>query len=306
VPELPEVETLRRSLRPHLLGARILSASLRRRDVLTTPGDPRGGFTRSRSAPRPRPRPVLPAHLLQGATISALERRGKQLAILADDGRALVVRLGMSGQVLLAEDPRRATRGLDHVHAVWRLAPRPDHGRPPATDRCLLFRDPRRFGGLAFLPSREALDDHWSALGPDALTITADLLGRRLAGRDTPIKAALLNQAILAGVGNIYADESLFEAGLHPLRRAADLDQAEVNRLAAAIRSVLRAALAAGGSTLRDYRDADGLAGTAQHAHRVYGRTGRPCPRCGLPLASRVIAQRTTTFCTTCQPLRGS
>lgn len=279
MPELPEVETLRRSLEPHLLSRRIAAAVIHRRDFLILPGDPVGGFSRSRTAARPKR--ASAEHLLQGSRIVELRRRGKQLAILADDGRALVIHLGMTGQLLVGA-PVRPT----HTHLSWML----DSGAS------LHFRDPRRFGHARFVPA--FTDAFWNDLGPDALTASPEVL-------NTPsrraIKAVLLDQSILAGVGNIYADESLFRAGISPKRRADRLTPDQRTRLASVVREVLAEAITARGSTLRDYRDAQGQLGSAQLLHRVYGRAGLPCVTCGKTLVPARLAQRMTVFCRSCQ-----
>jgi formamidopyrimidine-DNA glycosylase len=277
VPELPEVESIRRTLAPPLIGRHIVRARLLRRDFCTR-GDGR---------------PCSPRDLLQGTTIRALDRRGKQLAIIATDGCTLVVQLGMSGQFLLT--PRgMPPPNSPHVHCLWTL----DDG---AT---LLSRDPRRFGGLWALPCEDALRQRWSALGPDALTIAAPELTERAGKSARAIKAALLDQRVLAGVGNIYADEALFRAGIHPLRTARSLSGNDWPALASAIRDTLSSAIEAGGSTLRDYRNALGVAGSAQLTHAVYARAGQSCIRCGRPLRGIRIAQRATVYCPRCQPRR--
>ncbi|MGH7133502.1 MAG: bifunctional DNA-formamidopyrimidine glycosylase/DNA-(apurinic or apyrimidinic site) lyase [Phycisphaerales bacterium] len=269
MPELPEVESVRRSLQPHLLGVTVRSVMLRRRDIVTGPSSP--------------------AALLAGETITHLDRRGKQLALIAASGRALIVQLGMSGQFFFrAAAPAPE---LTHVHALWTL-PRGQ----------LVFRDPRRFGGLTTLASAAALTDHWTALGPDALTVQATHLVKRLATARRAIKAALLDQAVLAGVGNIYADEALFFAAIAPTRRADRLSAVDLDRLAGAIRQVLAASIASGGSTLRDFLDGDGRPGAYRDRHAVYGRAGQPCRTCATKLRSGLLAQRTTVWCPTCQP----
>jgi formamidopyrimidine-DNA glycosylase len=269
MPELPEVETVRRSLAPHLTGRAIATATLRRKDFVT--GD------------------TSPASLLQGATIDRLERRGKQLAVIATSGRAVIVQLGMSGQVLIAgaADPLPT-----HVHALWTIK---------GTRKSILFRDPRRFGGLTTLAAPADLDRVWSMLGPDGLTLTPDQLWESVHTSNRPIKAALLDQAVVAGVGNIYADESLFGAGIHPKANCARLPRSRVERLAHSIVEVLAQAVVARGSTLRDYRDAEGQEGSYVAMHRVYGRAGLPCTVCRQPLRRSTVAQRTTVHCATCQ-----
>ena len=290
MPELPEVEHLRRTLEPRLAGRTVEQARLLRRDMLVVPGDPLGGFSRSRSSGA-RPRRATSRHLLGGAKIEGIERRGKHLAIRAQDGRILAAHLGMTGAFLIEPEP------TDHIHASWRL----DDGTR------LVFRDPRRFGGLWFFPDAAERDEKlWSRLGSDALTITAGALARALSGRRTPIKSALLDQHTLAGVGNIYADEALFLSGVHPTATASEFGRGgprepESKALAAAIRRLLRAAIERGGASIRSYVDANGQTGRSQLTHRVYGRGGEPCVRCGSELQSATVAQRTTVWCPQCQ-----
>jgi formamidopyrimidine-DNA glycosylase len=292
VPELPEVESVRRSLLPHIRGRTITNALLRRRDVLIAPGDPAGGHSRQRSrAGAHSPRPVSTDDLLVGSPITDILRHGKQLAILARSGRSLVVQLGMSGTLELMtahDEPDK------HTHAVWTL----DSGVR------FRFHDPRRFGALRVFRSHAELDEHWSSLGPDALTITGPQLLAALTGSRRAIKAALLDQAVLAGVGNIYADESLFLSRISPRFRADRVSPEHAMLLAASIRKILTQSVSDGGSTLRDYTDADGKAGSYQSRHTVYGRAGLPCPNCGRPLTGAVLAQRTTVWCHACQPAR--
>jgi formamidopyrimidine-DNA glycosylase len=273
VPELPEVESVRRSLLP-LVGRTVSRATLLRADFCTT-----------HHAKRAKPR-----DLLEGAAITQLSRRGKQLAIHARDGRILVIHLGMTGQVLLL-GPREKPSRADHIHARWVLD----------DDSQVIFRDPRRFGGLWSLPSPEALVGRWNDLGPDALDITPDHLRAAATHSARSIKAILLDQSILAGVGNIYADESLFGARIRPSRPARRIKPHEWSVLTTAIRSVLRSAIDSGGSTLRDYVNAAGQSGSAQELHAVYGRGRKPCLICSKPLKARILAQRTTVYCTFCQ-----
>lgn len=282
---------------PHLVGRTIVEATLLRRDMLVAPGDPVGGFSRQRGgAGRARPARIEPADLLQGATVSDIARRGKQLAIICggggSDGRAMGVQLGMTGHVEILRTRHREP--LVHVHARWRLSGGGE----------LVFHDPRRFGSLRVFRTLADLAAHWNMLGPDALTITVEELHRGLADTDRSIKAALLDQAVLAGVGNIYADESLFVAHIHPRRPARLLRAEEVARLADAIRQILSQAVEAGGSTLRDYADANGEPGAYQAQHLVYGRGGEACRQCSGRLAAGLLAQRTTVWCPSCQPAR--
>jgi formamidopyrimidine-DNA glycosylase len=283
VPELPEVERTRLTLEPFLVARLITRATLARgrRDIVTGP--------------------ARPADLLQGRTITELRRKGKQLAIIAEaesqsPSRMLLVHLGMSGQ-LFHLPPGARPEQPDHIHARWELT-EASTGSPAGT---LIFRDPRRFGGLWTLDSPAALGTHWQTLGPDALNDDISSAIADLARSGRAIKAALLDQQVLAGVGNIYADESLHLAGINPTRPCRTLGDAERDRLARAIPTILRRALSAGGSTLRDYRDGTGASGTAQTLHAVYGRASLPCLACASPLRSAQIAQRTTVWCARCQ-----
>jgi formamidopyrimidine-DNA glycosylase len=278
MPELPEVETLRRSLEPHVLGRWILRADLRRPSVCRGP---------SRIA---SPSPPLPT-----GRVAWLRRHGKQLALGLEGGSGFIVHLGMSGQVLVHADP---PPGLSHVHCTWSVGDSPRDAAPAVH---ILFRDPRRFGRLTPFADAEGLSVAWAGLGPDGLTISALVLRERLAGSRRCVKAALLDQRAIAGVGNIYADEALFAARIRPTRRAGSLSPAECSALARAIRTVLRGAIRAGGSTLRDYLDADARPGSYRTRHRVYGRAGLPCSRCGVGLSSRRLSQRMTVWCRACQ-----
>jgi formamidopyrimidine-DNA glycosylase len=273
MPELPEVESIRRALRPHLLGQSVERAFLLRADIAR---DPDGRTPRA-------------SDLLQGATISRLDRHGKNLALIAADGRTICAHLGMTGA--LTWSPVRP--GGVHLHAVWRFS-----------NGWLAFHDPRRFGRLRTFPTPVALRALFrGTLGPDALRVSGCVLGARLSRSRRCVKASLLDQRALAGVGNIYADEALFRARLHPASRCCDLTAAQWCSLGDAIRAVLRRAIRSGGSTIRSYRDALGRNGTFQHEHAVYARAGLPCVSCGTPLKSGRIAQRTTTWCPNCQPV---
>lgn len=286
MPELPEVETVRRTLQPLLVGRRIARVELRRADIVE--GD--------RSV----------AALLEGATIRALVRRGKQLAIVGEGvgegggkglsaGRVLIVHLGMTGQ-LVHHATRPDLQSTTHVHALWTIESREKRG-----GGVLTFRDPRRFGGLWPLANERALHERWASLGPDGLEATADGLRERAGTSRRAIKAALLDQGVIAGVGNIYADESLHRAGIRPTRACHRIKGEEWSRLAAEVRAVLLGAIASGGSTLRDYVGGTGRPGAAQLLHAVYGRGGEPCLRCGLELRVGVVGQRTTVWCRGCQ-----
>lgn len=275
MPELPEVETVRRTLEPLLVGRRVARVELRRADIVE--GDRSG------------------AALLENATIESLCRRGKQLAILTKGraerpGRVMVVHLGMTGQ-LVHHATRPDLSSTTHVHALWMIQ---DGG-------VLTFRDPRRFGGLWTLADRAALEERWALLGPDGLVASAAELRERAGRSVRSIKAALLDQAVIAGVGNIYADEALHRAGIRPTRVCRRVTGEEWTLLAAEIRCVLLGSIASGGSTLRDYVGGTGQRGRAQALHAVYGRGGEPCLGCSKVLRTAQVAQRTSVWCPGCQ-----
>jgi len=312
VPELPEVESVRRTLVPRLVGRSVVGVEVHRRDVVTTPTDPPGGYSRNSDKRPARLGRVDPQSLLVGSRLDRIDRLGKSLSLVGVHGGeaaecVVVVHLGMTGQLRWIEPGDRVAERA-HVHVTWRLD---DRSR-------LIFRDPRRFGGVWTARDVADRDERlWNRLGPDALNITADQLTavlqpvrRRLKHGDQQsrgaggpsIKAALLDQSRLAGVGNIYADESLFVAGIHPGRSAGSLTPSEIERLCAAIRGILAAAIDLGGSTVRDYADGEGNSGSAQTVHAVYGRPGLPCTRCKTTLQRSTEAQRTTVHCPNCQP----
>lgn len=269
MPELPEVETIAQGLDHQASGQRIETARL------LTPSIRRAGDV-----------DTVPGRVITGVT-----RRAKLLLIGLDNGSVLAFHLKMTGRVWLA----RTDEPLPlHAHAVFDLA---------NSDR-IIFEDPRRFGYLGLFSPREL--DGWSfyaALGPEPLETTPHVLSQRLAGRQARIKSLLLNQTVLAGIGNIYADESLFAARVHPASRAARIPAARLDRLCAELQRILRAAIAAGGSTISDYRDAYGKSGLFQNHFQVYGKRGAPCPGCGQPLVTARIAGRTSTHCPLCQRL---
>ena len=279
LPELPEIETIRRTIGPLLVGRTLHVAAIGPHDMRAR-GEGRGtGGSRSSW--------ITPRELLDGARVDRLERRGKRLAILAGDGRALVIQLGMSGQLMTGEEAEAT-----HRHIAWSVGQR-------TTD--IVFRDPRRFGGVTPYRSHAALLEAWALeLGPDGLTVTAEQLTQRLSGKRA-VKAALLDQAVVAGVGNIYADESLHLAGIDPRTRCSRLRPQRVAELAESIRTILMRAVTHGGSTLRDYRAGNGARGNAQQLHAVYGRDGAPCMACGAALRGARLAGRATVWCAGCQ-----
>ena len=234
--------------------------------------------------------------LQPGCRIVALHRHGKQMVIETRSHGCMLVHLGMSGSMRLLDQP---PVGETHVHAWWRLEP------ANGSMFWMRHRDPRRFGWLESHASLASVRERrWSLLGPDALGVTADALNACLAGTRRPLKSALLDQTCVAGLGNIYVDEALFRAGLHPCTRTHRLQERHVHDLARAITSILRKAVERGGSTIQDHRGADGTWGSFQKLHRVYGRAGLPCVRCGSSLRRRLVSQRTTVFCPDCQPTR--
>jgi formamidopyrimidine-DNA glycosylase len=273
VPELPEVETVARCLRPAIIGRTVTACRLRAPGLVRYP-DPESFVAE------------LPGHHFAG-----VGRRGKYLILPDPSGRWLVVHLGMTGQLSPASplDPEP-----DHLHLILDLD---DGGQ-------LRYRDPRRFGRLLLGTEAELLTSGtMPALGPEPLdpTFRAADLARRLHGRTAPIKALLLDQGIVAGVGNIYADEALFRARVRPTRAAGSLSIDAVRRLRRAIGEIIAEAIERRGSTVRDYRDSLGREGQFQERLLVYGRAGEPCARCSRPLSLTRIAGRSTVFCRYCQ-----
>jgi formamidopyrimidine-DNA glycosylase len=262
VPELPEVETVTRSLAP-LIGRRILAAEFRCQRVL------RGGNAEAMGA------------ALRGRKITAVKRYGKFILVSLQGGGYLVVHLGMTGRLLLGGEAGK------HTHAILTL----DRG-------VLLYDDSRQFGCVQYsqeFPARVA------KLGPEPLEVAFAEFEAQLRRRKTRIKALLLNQSFLRGIGNIYADEALFRAGIHPLAMASRIRGERAQRLYKAIRAVLTEAIEAGGSSISDYVDAEGRKGFFQFSHRVYQRTAAPCVTCGTPVRRVLVAQRSSHFCPKCQ-----
>ncbi len=271
MPELPEVETIRRQLARRLPGRRIVAVSVND-PLLVAPLTP----------------PDVAADL-EGRTIVRVHRRGKYLLLRLDDGDDLAVHLRMTGRLHhsdaapVDERFRRAVIGLDDG----------SH---------LTFSDQRRFGRLWRVPAGPA---HWRGrVGVEPLggAFTAARLGELLEGRRAPVKASLLDQRLIAGIGNIYADEALFTARIHPRRTGGSLSPQEVRRLHRAIRASLRAGIAAGGASIDSYRDTLGRRGTMQDALRVHLHAGEPCRRCRAPILKIRVAQRGTYVCPRCQP----
>jgi formamidopyrimidine-DNA glycosylase len=228
-----------------------------------------------------------------GSTVERVGRRAKSVVLYLADGRVLTVALRMTGALILAKPQTAAD---PHARVVFDLV----------DGRELRFRDARKFGRIGLYPSRgrRRVADVFARHGPEPLapSFTARRLGERLRRRRARLKSLLLDQTFIAGVGNIYADEALWRARLHPLRRADTLSDDEVGRLHRAVRAALREGLAGGGASYRDYVDPDGEPGLAAERMRVYRRTGEPCFRCGRPIQRIVVGQRATHFCPRCQP----
>lgn len=267
MPELPEVETIKNSLQK-IISARIERIELLRDDIV-------------------RIRDFEPGDLC-GQGISAISRRGKYLLLKLENNNHLVVHLGMSGRFYL--EPDTAPVSEPHVHAVIRL----DNGMR------IVYQDARRFGGIRLLKDS---DSFFTRLGKEPLArdFTAEYLQTGLEKRKVCIKNLLLNQKLVCGLGNIYADEALFAAGIKPDRAAGSLSRQEIVRLHRAIRKVLRESIDQRGTTFRDYRDGFGQPGNFQNHLQVYGKENQPCPLCGNPLKRTVISGRSSHFCENCQ-----
>jgi len=269
MPELPEVETTRRGLAPHLRDQMIHGVILRRRELRW-------------------PIPDEVSAQLPGQRITDVRRRAKYLLLDTDAGSALL-HLGMSGslRVLPGDTPLRP-----HDHVDISL----ENGR------LLRFNDPRRFGSLLWQPAG-TLHPLLQGLGPEPLdaAFDGDYLFQRSRGRRAPIKTFLMDQAVVVGVGNIYAAESLYRAGISPLREAGKVSRERYQRLATAVKDILQYAITRGGTTLRDFISPDGVPGYFEQELSVYGRDGQPCPGCSRPLRHATIGQRASVWCGSCQ-----
>ncbi len=275
MPELPEVETVRRDLARELPGRRVERAHVRKSDLLLD-GGPVAAFRRR----------------LEGRRIESLDRRGKYLLLRLDRGLVLQVQLRMTGRFALGTEPPDPAE-FRHVVAAFEL----DDGRT------LWYDDVRRLGGFRLLTSGEWEEEEARKMGPEPLadSFTAERLAAALDGSRAPVKNALLDQRRLAGVGNIYASEALHRARIDPRRRAGWLEEDEIRRLHRALRAVLREALESAGTTFSTYRALNGRSGEFQELLRVYGKEDEPCPRCGEPIRRVVQAGRSTFFCGGCQ-----
>ncbi|MEM9343185.1 MAG: bifunctional DNA-formamidopyrimidine glycosylase/DNA-(apurinic or apyrimidinic site) lyase [Pseudomonadota bacterium] len=282
MPELPEVETVRRGLLPVLEGQRIATAQVNRPDLRW-------------------PFPERMAERLTGQVVRALRRRSKYLLADLASGETLIVHLGMSGRMLVSGD----TLGAFHH----------EHPAPEKHDHVVLdteagarvtFNDARRFGAMDLWPT-DALESHWliERLGPEPLGngFNEEYLVEAFRGRNTPVKAALLDQRIVAGLGNIYVCEALHRAGISPRRKARRISAPRVRALVPVIRDVLAEAIEAGGSSLRDHRQSNGELGYFQHSFRAYDREGESCRKdgCGGEIGRIVQSGRSTFYCSTCQ-----
>lgn len=283
MPELPEVETVRRGLEPVMVGRRIEAASINRPDLRW-------------------PFPDNMRERLVGTRTRRLARRSKYLLVDLDSGETLIVHLGMSGRLLI-----RARDEVAKFHNAQTLAAKHDHVVLTLEDGATVtFNDPRRFGAMDLAPTAAVEDHHLLArLGPEPLgnAFHADYLKGVLNGKKTPIKSALLDQRLVAGLGNIYVCEALWRSGISPLRLAGRIGGERIGALLRSIRETLDDAIAAGGSSLRDYRQADGELGYFQHSFRVYDREGDPCCRAECDGVIRRVVQsgRSTFYCPRCQ-----
>jgi formamidopyrimidine-DNA glycosylase len=272
MPELPEVETVMRGLQKRLEGRVLLRAEVRRPDMRW-------------------PLPADLAQRLTGARVAGFRRRGKYILMRLDSGWSVLLHLGMSGRMVLTDGRRNSVTPHEHLELQT------DDGWSVG------FVDPRRFGSVDLIETdREDTHKLLAGLGPEPLddAFSVAMLAAALDGKHTPVKAALLDQKVVAGLGNIYVSEALFRAGISPRREAYTLAGARVRRLVPAIKQTLRDAIAAGGSSLRDYVQPDGELGYFQHAWKVYGREGEPCPACpGLPACDgvrRIVQSGRSTF----------
>ncbi|MDR1069970.1 MAG: bifunctional DNA-formamidopyrimidine glycosylase/DNA-(apurinic or apyrimidinic site) lyase [Gracilibacteraceae bacterium] len=272
MPELPEVETIRRTLAPHILGQTIKKIQLLWPGAFVLPAG------------------VTPAAALRRRSVASLDRRGKYLLLGLDNGATVVTHFRMTGSLIYYPQPAPPAR---HTHVIIHLAAGQLH-----------YADQRKFGRLQFVPPGElgALAC-LNKLGPEPLgeSFWLEYFAIRLNGKKTPVKAALLDQTIICGLGNIYADEALFQAGILPFRESGGLKFSELFLLYDAVRLTLRQGIEAGGTTFRDYRDADGQSGSFQNRLRVYGRGGQPCLVCGRPLQKIKIGGRASVYCPDCQ-----
>ncbi len=271
MPELPEVETTRRGLAPHCVGVSITRLKVR---------EPRLRWPIPENAPTQ----------VAGRVIETLDRRGKYLLFRLSGDVTMIVHLGMSGSVRVVSDDRPPQRH-DHVDIVL------------STGQRLRYTDPRRFGSVHVTDKAPEHHPLLARLGPEPLSdqFNTDYLFAQARHRAVAVKALIMDSHIVVGVGNIYATEALFRAGIHPRRAAGRIAKARYERLVVAIREVLGAAIEMGGTTLRDYSGTDGAPGYFQQTLDVYGRAGQPCRRCGRTIRSLRLTQRASAYCPSCQ-----
>ncbi|MGH9775760.1 MAG: bifunctional DNA-formamidopyrimidine glycosylase/DNA-(apurinic or apyrimidinic site) lyase [Candidatus Acidiferrales bacterium] len=273
MPELPEVETVCRSLRPLLAGRRILRVEMGKTDFVDNPGEI--------------------AELAPGCAIGSVQRHGKFLELMLERAEAnqsplsLFVHLGMTGRLRVCDKEDEVAA---HTHIVFGLN----------DARELRYTDPRRFGRMA-LVRRAERETILGKLGAEPLEITKADFCERIAKRRARIKALLLDQSVLRGIGNIYADESLWRARIHPMRLGAHLRRDEIAHLRSAVQKILSEAIRLGGSSISDFVDAAGAPGEFQLRHRAYGREGKGCPRCGSAIKRAIVAGRSSFYCGKCQ-----
>jgi len=270
MPELPEVETVVRGLRRTILGKKIKNLKIFPSRILhSSPAFLKRNLIRQR--------------------IQEITRRGKNIIIKLSSGDLLLIHLGMTGNLFYLNKPA--------------LMGKHDHIELEFTDKTYLrYSDIRKFGKFKLMKSYQAIkEDVLKKLGPDPTEISRDDFVQLLRGKKGRIKSVLLNQSIIAGIGNIYADEALFEAKIHPLQKVSDISRKKLIKLHQAIQKVLRKAIKAGGSSVDNYRDVDGKSGFFQFYHKVYGREGELCKRCGTKIKRIIISQRSAHFCPECQ-----
>ena len=267
MPELPEVETIKNELLPHILGREVTAVTLLWEGIVKKP-----------SVEEFRSRVV-------GQKITGLTRRGKYLLFGLSSGEILVMHMKMTGSLLLDSADNRFTRAVIHLGDGTKLN----------------FRDPRKFGAMWLTGDENTVADR---LGPEPLEdgFTPEVLAQRLRNRVAPIKAILIDQSFLAGIGNMYADEALFAAGIHPLRQGGSLTQDEIERLHRAIKRVLWSAIGNKGASVRNYFRPGGEPGTAHFEFKVAHGIGKDCPNCGTPIQRITVRNRGTYFCPNCQP----
>lgn len=273
MPELPEVESIRRSLEEFFPAGPVLGCQVAYDSLIDQPKGSGEGFCQG----------VL------GQEIASVDRRGKYLVFPFLAGGGMIVHLGMTGKIYkksLSDPPG------PYTHIRWDFH-----------DRSLHYEDVRRFGRIYVCQDQLYDQPPLAKLGPEPLSPdwTGEVLHQALRGRKAPIKSLLLSQRLVAGLGNIYADEALFQAGIRPGKAGGRLTRPQCQRLVAAIKAIIQEAIDYGGSSIRDYRNADGTAGSFQESHQVYGRAGQACPICQKPLSKTVIAGRTTVYCSRCQ-----